>query len=418
MTLRTTPPFRADHVGSFLRPAALKEARAKHARGELDAAGLKAVEDREIRNVIRRQEEIGLQLATDGEFRRSWWHFDFFGRSTACELARPTTASSSTAFRRKPRRSRSPARWISSDHPMLAHFTFLKAHRNVTPKMTIPAPSVLHFRQGRESVSKRRLSRHRRVLRRPRRRLQQGDPRLLRCRLPLPAARRHRLGLSLLGGASAQQARERGDDPTGCRRSTRHDQQGARSKARRHDGHHACLPRQFPLHLDFAQGGYEPVAERCSATCTRRLLPRIRHRPRRRLRAAALPAKGKKIVVLGLVTSKSGALEKKDDIKRRIDEATKFVALDQLCLSPQCGFASTEEGNVLAEDEQWAKLRDDRRAGGRGLGLMTPRNEKEMTMPARTTPPFRADHVGSLLRTAALKDARAKREKGEIDAPR
>ena len=89
----------------------------------------------------------------------------------------------------------------------------------------------------------------------------------------------------------------------------------------------------------------------------RRLFPGIRHRPRRRLRAAALLAEGQEAVVLGLVTSKSGTLESKDDIKRRIDEATKYVALDQLCLSPQCGFASTEEGNVLAEDEQWAKLR-------------------------------------------------------------
>ena len=134
----------------------------------------------------------------------------------------------------------------------------------------------------------------------------------------------------------------------------------------------------FMEYDDARSGGFEPL----------RMLP-----------------KGKQ-VVLGIVTTKTGKLESKDDLKRRIDEAAKFAPLDQLCLSGQCGFASTEEGNVLTEDEQWAKLRAHRRGGGGGVGI-------DMQ---RTKPPFRADHVGSFLRTAPIKDARAKREKGEITA--
>ena len=137
--------------------------------------------------------------------------------------------------------------------------------------------------------------------------------------------------------------------------------------------------------------------------------------------------KGNKQLVLGVVTSKSGTLESKDAIKRRIDEATKYVALDQLCLSPQCGFASTEEGNVLSEDAAVGQAADDRGTGRRGLGAVSSRSrarkrgevkrsKRSRDIMQRTKPPFRADHVGSLLRSAALKEARAKREKNEITA--
>ncbi len=162
MTQRTTPPFRADHVGSLLRPAALKEARAKHAKSEITAAQLKEVEDREIEKIVKKQEEVGLKLATDGEFRRSWWHFDFFcgpGRRRADQRA-----ADQVPGRRDQgaRRSRSTGKVDFAGHPHLEHFKFLKAHCKVTPKMTIPAPSTFHFRQGRTMVSKRGLSRHRR----------------------------------------------------------------------------------------------------------------------------------------------------------------------------------------------------------------------------------------------------------------
>ena len=152
----------------------------------------------------------------------------------------------------------------------------------------------------------------------------------------------------------SQSARRRSRRAAGDLRAR--DQRGARRQARRHGDHHAFLPRQFPLHL--ARAGRLRIRRRTAfgQHQVRRLFPGIRQRPRRRLRAAALFPKGNRRWCSAWSPRKSGRLEPKDDIKRRIDEATKYVALDQLCLSPQCGFASTEEGNVLAEDEQWAKL--------------------------------------------------------------
>src|SRR5690348_12184151 len=137
MTQRTTPPFRADHVGSLLRPAALKDARAKFAKGELDAAGLKAIEDREIERAIRKQQEVGLKLATDGEFRRSWWHFDFFRGLEGVEMI------SAPPIKFHGVETKAEAVTITgkigfAGHPHIEHFKFLKAHCDVTPKMTSP----------------------------------------------------------------------------------------------------------------------------------------------------------------------------------------------------------------------------------------------------------------------------------------
>ena len=175
-----------------------------------------------------------------------------------------------------------------------------------------------------------------------------------------------------------------------------------------------------------SSGGYEPVAERCSARCNYDgyFLEYDTDRAGGFEPLRFLP-KGKKIVVLGARHVEDAARwRSKDDIKRRIDEATKYVALDQLALSPQCGFASTEEGNVLDRGGAMGEAADDRRAGRGGVGLspLSRRRDKKKNregvkqMSQRTTPPFRADHVGSLLRPAPLKEARAKRAKGEIDA--
>src|SRR5437899_6521199 len=146
---RTAPPFRADHVGSLLRPAALKEARAEHAEKKITDAQLAEIEDREIEKVIRKQEEVGLQLATDGEFRRSWWHFDFF---KGLDGVTPYTTEAGIQFhgvQTKHEGIKITGRVGFSGHPMLDHFKFLKAHARAVPKMTIPAPSTFHFRQGR-----------------------------------------------------------------------------------------------------------------------------------------------------------------------------------------------------------------------------------------------------------------------------
>src|SRR5215470_9257430 len=151
---RTKPPFRADHVGSLLRPAALKEARAKRQKGEISAADLKAIEDREIERVVKKQEDVGLQLATDGEFRRAWWQFDFYAGLDGIELFSTPGGIKFHGVETKAESVRIKSKVGFSGHPMLDHFRFLKAHTRVVPKMTIPAPGTLHFRQGRPSVSK------------------------------------------------------------------------------------------------------------------------------------------------------------------------------------------------------------------------------------------------------------------------
>src|SRR5882672_6970195 len=152
---RNKPPFRADMVGSLLRTAPLKEARTKHEKGEITAAALKAVEDREIEKIVKKQEEVGLQLATDGEYRRSWWHFDFFWGLTGIEK---TVLDHGIQFHGVETR-RDSLRVAGkldfpADHPMLEHFRFLKAHTKVTPKMCIPSPTVLHFRLPKDGVPK------------------------------------------------------------------------------------------------------------------------------------------------------------------------------------------------------------------------------------------------------------------------
>src|SRR5208282_2525813 len=151
---RTAPPFRADHVGSLLRPAALKEARARHQRGEIAAAALRAIEDREIEKAVRKQEEIGLKLATDGELRRSWYQFDFLKGLDGVELYQVGEGIAFHGVKTKAESVRVIGRVGFSMHPHIDHFRFLKEHTRLTPKMTIPAPGVLHFRQGRRSISK------------------------------------------------------------------------------------------------------------------------------------------------------------------------------------------------------------------------------------------------------------------------
>src|SRR5436309_2783576 len=153
MMLRTKPPFRADHVGSLLRPAALKEARAKRERGELGADELKAIEDREIAQVIKRQEEVGLKSVTDGEFRRAFWNYDFLGRLDGVEAYLGERKIKFQGRQPKPMMLRVIGKLgAHRAHPMIEHFKFVAAHAKVTPKMTIPSPSSLHFRYGRDAV--------------------------------------------------------------------------------------------------------------------------------------------------------------------------------------------------------------------------------------------------------------------------
>jgi 5-methyltetrahydropteroyltriglutamate--homocysteine methyltransferase len=353
---RTKPPFRADHVGSFLRPAALKEARAKREKGAISQAELKAVEDREIEKIVAKQEEIGLKLATDGEFRRSWWHFDFLGMLDGVELYEADQGIQFQGVQTKAQSLRIVGKLGFSDHPMVEHFKFLKSHTKVTPKMTIPAPPVLHFRLAKDGISKKVY------------------PDLDGFFHDLGETYKKAVKAFYDAGCRYLQF----DDTVWAYLCSQEELQKARERMANVDGLQPIYARVINTALEarpadmtitthvcrgnfrstwIAEGGYEPVAET--------LLGRLNYdgyfleydteraggfEPLRFL------PKGKKIVVLGLVTSKSGTLEKRDDIKRRIEEAAKFASLEQFCLSPQCGFASTEEGNILAEDEQWAKL--------------------------------------------------------------
>ena len=352
---RTKPPFRADHVGSLLRPAALKEARARRATGEISAADLKTVEDREIERIIRKQEEVGLQSVTDGEFRRSWWHLDFLWGLDGVEKHVMDTGIAFAGVNTRAEGLKVTGKIGFSSHPMIEHFKFVAAHTKVTPKITIPAPSAAYGRPMPTPIDKQAYPELDGFFHD----LGQAYGRAVRafadagCRyLQLDEV----FIAMLCDEKYRQQMRDRGDDPERlgeiygdlinvamsdipadmtitmhmCRGNYKSTFMGAGG----YEAVQEILFNKINVHGYFMEyddarsGGFEPL----------RMLP-----------------KGKR-VVLGIVTTKTGRLESKDDLKRRIEEAARYAPLDQLCLSGQCGFASTEEGNVLTEDEQWAKL--------------------------------------------------------------
>ncbi len=355
MAQRTEPPFRADHVGSLLRTIAVKEARAKREAGTIGKAELQQIEDREIANIIAKQEAVGLKGVTDGEFRRSWWHFDFFGMLEGVEIR---DAGHGIQFQGVQTKAQAPhvtgRLGFPAAHPMLDHFRFLKAHARATAKMTIPSPNVLHFRVG--SVNERIYP--------TRETLFDGLTQTYRqavkafydsgCRyLQFDDT----AWAYLCSKDEVEKAKARGTDVEGLRLAYA-DMINAvleTKPAGMKITTHICRGNFRSTWI--TSGGYEPVADvlfnRCNYDGYFLEYDTDRAGGFEPLRFVP---KGNKQIVLGLVTTKIGTLEKKDDIKRRIEEAMKFVPLEQLCLSPQCGFASTEEGNVLAEDEQWAKL--------------------------------------------------------------
>jgi len=351
------PPFRADHVGSLLRPATLKNAREKRAKGDITAAQLKQVEDREIRQLIKKQEEAGLQSVTDGEARRSWWHLDFLWGLDGCEKV---TLDQGIAFAGVQTRSEG-ARVVGkigfSGHPMIDHFKFLQANTRRTPKMTIPAPSAIYGRTGRSAIDEKAYPSLDNLF------ADLGQAYRKAVRAFADAGCRYlqmdEVYIAMLCDESyRQKLKDRGDDPEriGEIYGDLINQAMSEIPTDMTITMHLCRGNFRSTYL--GSGGYEPVAKvlfdrikvhgyfmEYDSDRAGGFEP-LRHMP-----------KGDRRVVLGLVTTKTGELEAKDAIKRRIEEASKFVPIDQLCLSPQCGFASTEEGNILAEDEQWAKLR-------------------------------------------------------------
>ena len=354
---RTKPPFRADHVGSFLRPQAIKEARIKREKGEIGADQLREVENREIEKVIRKQEEIGLKLATDGEYRRSWWHYDFFGMLDVVEIIEGNVGIQFQGVLTKPHVIHIKNKIGFSNHPMLEHFKFLKAHTKVTPKMTIPSPAVMHFRLEPNAVDKSAYASRDDIF----------DDLAVAYQKAVKAF--YDAGCRYLqfddtvwaylcSQDELQKARERGDNPDGLQEIYARviNYALAEKPADMVVTTHVCRGNFRSTWI--SSGGYEPVAETMLAGTNYDgyFLEYDSDRAGGFEPLRYLP-KGNKVVVAGLITSKFGELEKRDDIRRRLDEAAKFAPLEQLALSPQCGFASTEEGNVLSEDEQWAKLR-------------------------------------------------------------
>jgi len=352
---RTQPPFRADQVGSLLRPATLKEARAKRAKGEISAAELKAIEDREIERVIRKQEEIGLKAVTDGEFRRSWWHLDFLWGLDGVERHVMESGIAFAAVKTRAEGLKVTGKVGFSGHPMIEHYRFVAAHTKVMPKITIPAPSAIYGRPIPTPIDKGTYRDRDAFFH------DVGQAYRKAVRAFVDAGCRYlqldEVFIAMLCDPKyCQQMRDRGDDPQRlgeiygdlinvamsdipadmtitmhmCRGNYKSTFMGAGG----YDAVQEILFNKINVHGYFMEyddarsGGFEPL----------RMLP-----------------KGKQ-AVLGLVTTKTGTLESKDALKRRIDEAAKFAPLEQLCLSGQCGFASTEEGNTLTEDEQWAKL--------------------------------------------------------------
>jgi 5-methyltetrahydropteroyltriglutamate--homocysteine methyltransferase len=357
---RTTPPYRADHVGSYLRPKRLLEARERHEEGELQAEALREIEDAAIREVVRRQQDVGLRGVTDGEFRRTFFHVDFLERLDGVAVEE---GSFTAAFRRddgteigfKPPTMRVTGRVRHSQSIQGRDFEFLKGATSETPKVCIPSPSMLHFRGGREAIS--------------------ADvyPDLDAFYADLAAAYRAEIldlaqrgcrylqlddtNLAYLCDDQIRAAtRARGDDPNElprlyCRLINV-------ALQGRPDDMVVCihLCRGNYQSAWVAQGGYEPVAEILfnELAIDGFFLEYDDQRSGDFAPLRFVPTG--KTVVLGLMSSKRPEVEPKDALKRRIDEAARYVDPDQLCLSHQCGFSSTVHGNLLGESDQWRKL--------------------------------------------------------------
>jgi 5-methyltetrahydropteroyltriglutamate--homocysteine methyltransferase len=359
---RTKPPFRADHVGSLLRPARLLEAREDFARGAIDAGELRAAEDDAIREVVRRQEEVGLQSATDGELRRASWHMDFIyaldGISKEAGHIAVVFHNADGDIEFTPAALHVDGRLGVSETIFGNDFSFLRESvtRNV-PKLTIPSPSMVHYRGGKAAIDEtvypeldafwadltaayaeevRRLGELGCTY------LQFDDTSLAYMNDP-----HQREYVASIGGDPERQHVEyihhinealagRPDGMTVTTHMCRGNFRSSWAAEGSYDFVAEALLNELEVDGFFMEwddersGGFEPL----------RFLP-----------------KGDKCVVLGLVTTKRGELESKDELKRRIEQAAQHAPLEQLCLSPQCGFSSTVEGNRLTEDEQWRKLR-------------------------------------------------------------
>jgi len=356
-TNKVNPPYRADHVGSLLRPVAIHEARAKVAAGELSAADLRAIEDDAITDAITKLEATGMQAITDGEFRRAWFHLDFLEQVEGVVITgniASTSDSADTVHMTPPKLTvAGPLRHTTDIQ--VDDFNFLQDNCSCTPKVSIPSPTMVHFRGGRAGIDI------------------DAYPDLELFFADLAQVYRDEIDALYAAGARyiqlddtnlaylcdpgmRQGAVDRGDDPDALPHAYA-ELINAALDGRPNDltvGVHLC--RGNYRSTFFAAGGYEPVAEVLfnELNVDTYFLEYDDERSGDFAPLRFVPEG--KTIVLGLMTSKFPELESYDELAGRVSEAAAYVPMEQLCLSPQCGFASTIEGNAITEDQQWAKL--------------------------------------------------------------
>lgn len=347
------PPFRADQVGSLLRPDWLIEARHEAKLGRLAARELKAIEDRAIREVIAKQESIGLESITDGEFRREWWHLDFLAQLEGVEL-RENPGPKFGGTEAQPPIATAAGRIRYGRPIMVEDFEFLKAHTRRTAKLTIPSPSMLHLRGGRNAVSK------------------EAYPDIEEFWSDVTVAYRAAIAAFAQAGCTYLQlddvafayladerfresCRRNGDDPALLPQRYAETIRGALA-----DRPPGLTVTMHTCHGNFrsawaTEGGYEPIAEAMFQSGVDGYFMEFDSARSGTFEPLRYLPRGKR-VVLGLVTTKVGTMESEEEILRRIDAAAQIVPLENLCLSPQCGFSSHETGNKLSHEDQWRKL--------------------------------------------------------------
>jgi len=364
MTARTTPPFRADHVGSFLRPKYLLEARDQFFNQKsISAEQLRAVEDRAITEIVQFQKDVGLQSITDGEFRRTYFHIDFLEQLGGVKTDIPVTVKKPDGTEElAPPVIRVIDKVRHAKNIQLADFQYLQQEvgrlaPGATPKVTIPSPTMLHFRGGRAGISREAYPElepdfYDDVAR------AYGDELQSLYDAGCRYVQMDDTNLAYLCDEKMREAaRLRGDDPNELphRYARFINKVVAHKPAGMTLAMHLCRGNFKSTHA--AAGNYEPVAEALLAEMNLDAFF-LEYDDERSgdFRPLRYLPKGK-IVVLGLVTTKFGAMETKDALKRRIDEAAQYAPLDQLCLSPQCGFSSTVHGNNIAVEDQRNKLR-------------------------------------------------------------
>lgn len=353
-----TPPFRADHVGSLLRPASIVAARKAHlTNGSLDADALKAAEDAAIPALIRMQEDAGLKAVTDGEARRSFWHYDFMGMLTGFDLVERDEGVQFAGVKLRPIFPTISGKLdFPDDHPMLDHYRFVAANTSVTPKISIPGPSCCHFRTASDDITP----------------AEYKDLDVLFADIAATykkaVAKFYEAGCRYLqmddiffaylcdpkhrAGKTAQ-----GQDPDWLidRYAWMMNEAIKDRPADMVIGMHMCRGNFRSTHA--AEGAYDPAADAVfNKTGVDIFFMEYDTERAGGLEPLSLLAKGKQRVMPGFITTKTGDLEGIDDLRRQFDAASKYADIDQLGIAPQCGFASTEEGNSITSDDQKRKL--------------------------------------------------------------